>query len=328
MNNSFILACKTATNLIGTASKKFGLNTAQPRIILGLSGGPDSVFLFHTLVELQANGLLTFIAAHLDHEWRSSSAADADFCSKLCQEKNIPLVNAKGSELNLTTKFNGSHEDIGRRMRRHFFEQVRQGNNADFIVLAHHRQDQQETFFLRLLRGTTLSGLTCMKTIDGRYLRPLLELDKAAMIAYLTANNLSFCIDPTNEAETYLRNRIRKYIIPACKASDARFDQKLDSTIAHLQDEDAYLQKVAQESFEQIFTKNGHLTGDLTALRTLHPVLQRRVIMIWLITQGVSFTPSAAFLDELCRFINTPTGGCHQLGTWSIIKKGALVWIK
>ncbi len=319
------------------------LRKNNPTIILGLSGGPDSVFMFHVLAKLQTEGHLTLIAAHLDHEWRNSSIADAQFCIELCRSANVPLVNKKASELDLPIKFNGSKEDVGRRLRRHFFQEVQKQYNADFIALAHHRQDQQETFFLRLLRGTTLSGLTCMKEIDKCYIRPLLGIDKQMIVDYLTIHNLPFCTDPTNETDTYLRNRIRKYVIPALKSIDPRFEQKLASTIEHLQEEDSYLQASSQEAFERIFQKKQEIIGrpfppappskqliigSLPEFKKLHSVMQRRVLLRWLITESVSFNPSTSYLDELCRFINQNAGGRHCLGTWSICKKGESLWIE
>ncbi len=305
------------------------ISQPHPTIILGLSGGPDSVFMFHVLATLQNEGHISLIAAHLDHEWRTTSAADAQFCTDLCQSTNVILINKKASELNLNIKFNGSKEDIGRRLRRHFFESVKQQHNADFITLAHHRQDQQETFFLRLLRGTTLNGLTCMKTQDGHYIRPLLEIDKEAIITYLAEHNLPFCTDPTNESDIYLRNRIRKYVIPALKTIDPRFEQKLESTTKHLQKEDAYLQKIAQAFFDKIFTtQNNLLIGNLPEFKKLDPVMQRRVLLRWLIAQRVPFSTSEAFLNELCRFLNQDSGGTHIISSWTIAKKGTSFWIK
>jgi tRNA(Ile)-lysidine synthase len=301
----------------------------RPTVILGLSGGPDSVFLFRVLARLHVDGHLCLVAAHLDHEWRSTSGADAQFCADLCHAASVTLVNAKASALAVSVKANGSKEEVGRRLRRHFYELVRQQYNADFIVLAHHRQDQQETFFMRLVRGTTLNGLTCMKAIEGRYLRPLLEVDKTSIIDYLTMNHLPFRIDPTNEADAYLRNRIRKYVVPALKSIDPRFEQKLASTTKHLQEEDAYLQELTQEMLSRVFgSNNGGSVGNLPEFKKLHPVMQRRVLVRWLIMHRVPFSPSAAYLDEVLRFINHDAGGRHCFDTWSIVKKGQHLWLE
>lgn len=333
--NNVLATARAQTRLLITQACEQKNITSQPTIILGLSGGPDSVFLFHVLAGLQQEGFLTFIVAHLDHEWRACSHKDAQFCTTLCAAHDITLVNAKASNLSMNINFNGSYEDMGRRMRRTLFQDVAQQFSADFIALAHHRQDQHETFFMRLARGATLTGLTCMRPIDGMYLRPLLQTNKQDMVTYLQANNLPFCIDPTNETDTYLRNRIRKYLIPELTTIDARFPQKIDATIRHLQEEDAFLHTLTQEFFEKTYKKKqestdektGTYLGNLTMFKALHPAMQNRVLIHWLIAEKVTFSPSAKFFAELLRFITQDAGGCHTINRWALVKKGTNMWI-
>ncbi len=128
---------------------QYNLLPAGSTVVLGLSGGPDSVFLLHLLADKN----IKLIAAHLDHEWRADSADDVTFCKKLAQKYNVPFITAKASELKRTFKWDGSQEQLGRAMRRHFFATVAAAHATDSIALAHHAQDQQETFFIRLMRG-------------------------------------------------------------------------------------------------------------------------------------------------------------------------------
>src|SRR5438132_9177816 len=137
------------------------------KIVIGLSGGPDSVFLLYFLASLQQKYNLSLIAAHLNHEWRKEADQEQQDCATLAQNLNIPFVTAKRSELSVPFKQNGSQEEYGRKMRRHFFEKVLHEHNADAIALAHHLQDQEETFFIRLIRGSSLTGLTAMKPKHG-----------------------------------------------------------------------------------------------------------------------------------------------------------------
>ena len=130
---------------------------ANKTVVVGLSGGPDSVFLLH-LLSTKFN--IDLIAAHLDHEWRPDSHKDVEFCRDLAKKYDVPFVTQEISELPISLKFDGSLEDVGRRARRFFFESICTSHNADLIAVAHHAQDQQETFFIRLLRGASLTGLT------------------------------------------------------------------------------------------------------------------------------------------------------------------------
>lgn len=297
-------------------------------IVLGLSGGPDSMFLFQVLKDLHNQNHLTLIAAHLDHEWRTASAEDAAFCTGICKAAGITLVVQRASELATAVTYNGSQEEVGRRLRRHFFKHVQQQFQAHFIALAHHRQDQEETFFIRLLRGASLTGLTCMKAIEGCYFRPLLAVDKSDMINYLEKKTIPYLTDPTNQSDTYLRNRIRKYVIPALHTCDQRFTTKLESTIAHLQEEEQFLQNLTAQMYQEIFPTTPD-TGNLPAFKKISPVMQRRIILSFLIKNQAGFNPSSGLIEEICRFLMSQDGGHHQIGTqWSVHKKGTTFGIK
>lgn len=305
--------------------------TKKPKILLGLSGGPDSVFLFHFLKKLHKENKIELIAAHLDHGWRKESANDANFCANLCNEYETPLFTAHANNLVSDFKFNGSKEELGRKLRRTFLENTAKEQNADFIALAHHLQDQQETFFWRIIRGSTLSGLTCMKQLDNQYLRPLLNISKTEILNYLDQNKIEYLIDKTNTSDNYLRNRIRKYVLPAMQKCDERFDQKFESSLKHLQEEETFLKRITQQIFEQVFKQNKTLgfVGNLKTFQELDIVLQKRTIMFWLITENICFSPSESYLNEILRFLSTENGGNHQLGqSWRLCKKKKHFWIE
>ncbi len=301
--------------------------TEKPKIILGFSGGPDSRFLLEVLALLHDEKKIDLIATHLDHEWRKESGQDLMWCQNVCEQKNIVFIGLRASDLVFNIKYNGSQEEIGRKLRRFLFNKVLQEQNAHFIALAHHAQDQQETFFMRLLRGATLQGLCCMKVIDGVYIRPLLHENKKDICVYLDKHKISYLYDKTNESDKYLRNRIRYHVLPALEKCDERFFQKFITTVESLQEEELFLQKLTIQEFNDIFTyeRIGGWVGDVSAFCILDPVLQRRVILHWLIMQKVPFTPSSGFLHELCSFITSDRGGTHAVNTvWALCKKKRL----
>jgi len=317
-------------------SGKNNTDGSVPKILLGLSGGPDSVFLLHVLQRLAGVKKIELWAAHLDHEWRPESSQDTLFCQELCDRIGVKFIAQQASNLNLDYKFNGSQEELGRKMRRLFFETLVQEHNFDFIALAHHLQDQQETFFIRLVRGTTLSGLTCMKPIDSLYLRPLLSINKQDMLDYLDHNNIAYLQDPTNTSDDYLRNRIRKTIIPALTLCDERFNQKFETTLHALQEENEFLERLTQKTFCEIFVLNPEtqkLMGNLRLFRSLDPVMQKRVLLQFLIQvltqEKVSFSPSSGYIQEILRFLMSERGGSHHLGTtWKLSKQQQTFWIE
>jgi len=299
----------------------------KTKVVVGLSGGPDSIFLLHVLVrELHVD----VIAAHLDHEWRDDSYKDAAFCREIAKKYNVPLVNAKISELSTSFKFDGSLEDVGRRARRFFFETVRTEHNADLIALAHHAQDQQETFFIRLVRGASLTGLAAIKPKAGRYIRPLLTTNKRDIVQFLDEHDIPYLTDPSNESEAFLRNRIRKNVLPALRACDNRFEKKFEQTIQHLQDTEQFLEQLTRTTFAQITTtKNEQLHLNARALFTYHPVLQHRLLVHWLCTENVKFPVSRGFFTEMLKFLGQSAGGTHTLHPgWKIVKQKGEVFIK
>ncbi|MFZ5953516.1 MAG: tRNA lysidine(34) synthetase TilS [Candidatus Dependentiae bacterium] len=315
-------------NLVISYIQKHMLIPSGTSVLVGLSGGPDSVFLLHVLVLLRNQGLITdFMAAHLDHQWREDSAKDAQFCKDLCKKWKVPLIINKLSDLGISQKSTGSKEELGRRARRQFFEQVKRDYELDRIALAHHAQDQQETFFIRLIRGTSLTGLTGMRPQSGDYIRPLLELNKNDIVAYLDKHAIPYIIDPSNLSEEYLRNRIRLKVIPALQACDTRFDQNFAQTLARLQETEDYLEEHTTQEFAKIATPD-YKTITVNNLLSYPSLMRYRLLMHWMQANNVRIPLSQSFLDEILRFLSSPHGGAHDLHhEWRIEKKSGMATI-
>jgi len=308
---------------------KYNLMPVNTKIVLGFSGGADSVFLLYLLADKYHNGSISLVAAHLDHEWSSDSYKYEQFCRKMACKLNVPYVSAKSSKLGITEKFNGSLEEFSRKLRRHFFEVVRKNYNADRIALAHHLQDQQETLFIRLIRGSALTGLTAIRPKHGKYIRPLLEVNKTDIINYLNKHHIEYLIDPSNESPEFLRNRIRNTVLPALRACDKRFDANFLMTLNRLKDTEQFLEQLTKKTFEQIsHIENNIVHFNLKQFFSLDLVIQYRLLMYWLEHASVPFPPTQAFLDEITRFLKQPDSKEHQIHKqWSLIKKKELVHI-
>ena len=302
---------------------KHNLIPESSKIILGFSGGPDSMFLLHVLADLHKAGTISLVTAHLNHEWRSDADQDTQFCRKVAAALAVPFVSAKISELNITIKHNGSREQHAREMRRYFFAQVKKEHNADLIALAHHAQDQVETFFIRLIRGATLTGLTAMRPKNGLYIRPLLEINKNDMVHYLDQHNIDYLQDPTNNSQQFLRNRIRHTVIPALQSCDSRFEKNVHTAIARLQESENLINHITQNRFQEVTTsKNNTTCIDIDKFLQVERALQYRIVMHWLQHEQVSFCPTQKFLDEIIRFLKQPGSKSHHIHhAWRITKK-------
>ncbi len=323
----------------------------KPTIIVGLSGGPDSVFLLHQLKQLSDAGFCTLVAAHLNHGWRTEAADDAAWCKALCEQLAIPFVADHGDNYPVDKKYDGSAEAVGRKKRQLFYAAIKAQYQAAAIALGHHQDDQLETFFIRLARGTSLSGLHGMDPFDGTYLRPLLYTSKQEILDWLTKNEICFLTDATNAQDKYLRNRIRHHVVPALQQCDQRFGASITNTMARLKDEDAFLDELTKTTFAQLFEEDKKplilpairsqsknvgsksqeraiQTVSLSAFLAIPPTLQQRIIIHWLILEKVAFTPSEGLIEEILRFLRHPNGGSHQIShSHTFIKKNQHIWL-
>lgn len=309
-----------------------------PHIIVGFSGGPDSMFLLHYLKNLEEKFFLRLSAAHLNHGWRKESDEDEVFCKNICKKLKIPIFTGHAEQIKkrfLEHKKlpSGSKEELGRLLRRHFLQKVKKECGADYIALAHHQQDQQETFFIRLIRGCSLSGLTSIKPVQDNFVRPLLKTSKEEIVSFLEKNKIEYLIDATNESEDFLRNRIRKFVIPALKKTDPRFDKKFETSLESLEQEHNLLQSITQEAFNKSFTKGEKISDTYVSNRhkfcDFDLALQKRLLIRWLCLEKVPFSPSTRFLKEIINFLVSNRGGSHQMNqTWLIKKQQQNFWIE
>ncbi len=291
-------------------------------LIVGFSGGPDSVFLLTKLYEIQESLNLKIIAAHLDHQWRKESAKDAIWCKNFCSTyPNITFISSTPKELNFDIKHNGSQEEVGRKIRRAFFKQLANQHNADHILLAHHQNDQIENFFIRLIRSSSTTGLSSMRQHDGLYLRPLLNMPKQKILDWLHSNNMQYLTDSSNLDTKFLRNNIRHNLIPQLNQIDPRFEKNIIKTIENLQNTEDFLHQQTMQTLQKICDPQNNHKIDVTEFLTLHPVLQHRLLLQLLIDQKIIFTPSKSFFAEIKRFLENKKSISHQISNSGLIIK-------
>lgn len=291
-------------------------------VIVGLSGGPDSVCLLHTLCALRDAYNLKVVAVHLDHGWRQNSADDAVFCKNLAQQLNVPIIVAHAEDIITTKKINGSREEEGRNLRRTFFEQCARENDASAIALGHHHDDQVETFFIRLIRGASIEGLAGMQPRDGLYIRPLLSCTKKEILEFLDTHTIAYRIDPTNISNEFLRNRIRQQLIPTLYQVDQRAETTIKRTLHNMQEAEQFLHMQTVEMLKKVTDDGTYNLLNIPLFLALDPFMQKRVLVLWLCKALVPFVPSSSFFDEIIRFLQTAKNNKHHIHEqWMIIKK-------
>jgi tRNA(Ile)-lysidine synthase len=255
-------------------------------LVVGLSGGADSVALADVLATLRRRRGFRLVAAHLDHGLRPGSAADADFCAEVCRSLDLPFRRGAADVRARAARERGGLEQAARRERYDFLRRVRDEEAAAAIAVAHTRDDQAETLLLRLLRGAGATGLGGMRPRAGDVLRPLLAVSRQEVLAHLRERGLAWREDPSNADTAHRRNRVRHELLPyleerfnpGIRAALARTAGLLADEAAHVRAEaDALLAVAARDEGEALVLLRAPLAGAPTAVAraTIRQALSR-----------------------------------------------------
>ncbi len=253
------------------------------RLVVAVSGGPDSVALLHILARLRHEYRLHLTMAHLHHGLRTGEAdRDEAFVRRLSAEMGIACVCRRADVRALQRKSGRSLEETGREERYRFFQEAAERCGAVKIAVGHHRDDQAETVLLHLLRGSGLGGLRGILPVrDGRIIRPLLDVGRKEILEFLRNEGIPYMTDSSNESIMFLRNRIRNELIPELTS---RYNPRLIEALCRMADlfrrEDDYLREVVRQ------TISGWTAGENIAnvaipvaeFIALHEAIQGRIV--------------------------------------------------
>ena len=242
-------------------------------IVVGVSGGPDSVCLLDLLVNIAAKDNLSLIVAHVNHGVRGEkSDHDEKFVADLAKTYDLPCETFRVEQSK-----EQQNENAWREARYDFFEKVRAKHDAHKIAVAHTKNDQAETVLLRMLRGAGLQGLSAMKFQRDAIIRPLLGVSRDEILAYCDENNITFCTDETNADTTFLRNRVRHELLPLLSKN---YNKNIVDTLATAAEHIADDYNLLEESIDVTFEKKNDTTLAFSreTYCALHPAAQRMVL--------------------------------------------------
>lgn len=217
-------------SVLNQTIQNFLKNFVSPKdkLLLAFSGGPDSLALFHLLKDNQSNHSFTLALAHVDHGQRKESAQEAEMIQKMAQEEGIELHVKK-----IAPPKSENLENYFRQERLKFFSELCEKKGYDAVLLAHHRDDLNETVLKRFLEGVSFEKLAGMQTESFfnqvRFLRPLLTHSKTELLTWLDEKSLTYFVDATNADTAFLRARMRKELIPDLEKS---FGKKIESSLS------------------------------------------------------------------------------------------------
>ena len=231
--------------------KEHKLIAAGDRVLIGLSGGGDSVCLFTVLREVSEKLSFTFGAFHVNHGIRGAEAdGDEQFSKELCESCGIPFYGVKEDVPNYAKEHKIGVEEAGREIRYRAARQIAEREGYTKIALAHHRNDVAETFLFHLLRGSSLSGLSSIPAERDGIIRPLLGVSREEIDRFLANRKIPYRTDSTNEATEYTRNKIRHQMVAFAEEEiNAGAVDHIADTAAELAEINKYLEAVAESVY-------------------------------------------------------------------------------
>ena len=313
----------------------YNLIEMNDKIVIGVSGGPDSICLLHVLYGLKEKLGIEIVVAHVNHMLREVADLETEYVQNFCKKLGIQCYVKKADILEISKTQKKGTEEVGRQVRYDFFDEVAKKTNSNKIATAHNSNDRAETVILNILRGSGLSGLKGIEPIrDNKYIRPLINTDRQDIENYCNDNKLEPKYDKTNNENIYTRNKVRNTVIPYIKKE---FNPNIIKTINRLSslatEENEYLQAITKQEFENLLIeKTENIILDLHKFNSLNLVIKRRLILYTInevlhTTNGIE----KVNIDDIIKLCKNNIGNKYLLPIKEIkiyVKKGKIYFIK
>ena len=315
--------------------KTYNLIEKNDKVVIGVSGGPDSICLLHLLYSIKKELEFEIVVAHINHQIRKVADSETEYVKDFCKNLGIECFVKKENITELAKKQKKGTEEAGRQVRYDFFEDVAQKTNSNKIATAHNSNDRAETVILNILRGSGISGLKGIEAMrDNKYIRPLIFTKREKIEEYCQENNLNPKIDESNMENIYNRNKVRNIIIPYI---EKEFNKNIIQTINRLSDvateENEFLQKLTEEQYNTISTiENDTIILNLKKFNQLELVIKRRLIL-YTINEAIHTTNGIekVNIDDIIKLCKNNIGNKYLSPIKLIkiyVKKGKIYFIK
>jgi tRNA(Ile)-lysidine synthase len=261
--------------------KRYSMISEGEHVLTALSGGPDSVCLLQILSELRNEYKISLSAIYVDHRLRPDETPfEADFCKKICNALNIPLLSKSIDVLTFAQKEGINKQEAARELRYRAFHEAADELKADKIALGHNRDDQAETVLIRLIRGSGPTGLSAIPPVRGKIIRPLIEIQRMEIEDFLDKKNIPFVVDSSNLTDRYLRNKLRHVIMPELKKINPAVSKTISRTSDIFRDEERYFDIAVAKSLMKMISRKNDRSIELfiAPMEILDTVILRRVL--------------------------------------------------
>lgn len=280
--------------------EKYGMLEKDDTVVVGFSGGADSVSLLYVLIQLKNEFNLNLIGAHVNHGIRGEEAdRDENFCREFCLKYGIRFESLKVNVPLLASENSMSEEEYGRKVRYDFFSSL--AGESGKIATAHNLNDSVETLLFNLARGTSGKGACSIPAVRGNIIRPLIETPREEIESFCEENSLQYVTDSTNFENEYSRNKIRNVVIPALKEINPSAVYAVARYIESAKQDEELLSAITEENYKSCFA-DGKLSED--KLSGLASGMKRRIVAKFL-SANTKSDVSAKNIDDIVSLIGT-----------------------
>ncbi len=273
-------------NKVVETIKKYNLIQNGDKLVLGVSGGPDSIVMLDILNEInkdeKINLNFNIIVVHVNHMIREDAKDDEIFVKDFCKKNNIEFFSKSIDVKKLAHTNKIGLEEAGRIARYDFFEEVLQQTNSNKIAIAHNKNDKAETIIMNLMRGSGISGLKGIEEKRGKYIRPLIECQRDEIENYCKQRNINPRIDSTNFSNEYTRNKIRNIVIPYIKKEfNPNIIDILDRLSTLVKEEDEYIENQVKQTYKHLLLEESknNIILDLKKFNQQEKVIKSRIVL-------------------------------------------------
>ncbi len=278
------------------------------KVLVAVSGGPDSVALLHILTKLRRKFNLQLAAVYINHQIRLRSAMKEEkFCRDLCARWKVEYRNVIEDIPKLSITLRKGIEETARDFRYEQFEKTAHELGCRKIALGHHIDDRVETVLFRILRGTGRTGLQGIPIKRGKYIRPLFEVTKDEILNYLRKYKIQFCVDQSNDKTEFTRNFIRNRLLPTIrKRINANVAGAILNLVENIADEELFLELIVEKCYGESVSSTlaGKLVVALELVSGYDLWVQKRLIRRCLVNiSGATTYPDKATVDRVLEVI-------------------------
>ena len=264
--------------------KKYNLIESGDKIVIGVSGGPDSIALLNVLLEIKNENIIKFdmVVCHINHMIREEANEDEEYVLNSCRKYNIEFYSKRIEIEKIAKNEKIGTEEAGRNIRYQFFNEILEKTSSNKIATAHTSNDNAETVLMNIIRGTGTTGLKGIEAKRDNLIRPLIECSRYEIEKYCEGNKLEPRIDKTNFENIYTRNKVRNMLIPYIKEN---FNPNIIEGINRLSDlskqENEYLERETEKVYKRILisAKNDEIILDLNQFNLQETVIKNRLVL-------------------------------------------------